>query len=360
MNAQTLFDDPSVLELMPTGVYIIDDEGLIRGFNEKACGFWGQTPKIRDHANRFCGAYTPMAAAVQEGTVCNNMEATLLRTDGTEITVVINISPLRDDTGKIVGAINAFQDITEVKEVRQRIETHRVELEKRDSFLSICSHELKTPLTALILRTQIAKRKLEAGDTTVFEPAKISQMIDQNSRLLSRVDRLVDDMLDLHRIKSGNLTLVLENVELVNLVKEVVLNNAAGIGDLDGRVSVHAVNTIEGRFDRKRIEQVVTNLITNAVKYSSGGPIAIDLSEVQETAKIKIHDSGIGIDEKDHQRIFERFTRAESESPVVGLGIGLYVTREIVEAHRGQINVQSALGQGSTFTVDLPLNRVFA
>jgi signal transduction histidine kinase len=213
-DVKALFADPSILELMPTAVYIVDHEGLVRGFNKLACDYWGQVPKLYDHDNRFCGAYrlyypdgreltrdvTPMAAAVDWGVVCKNAEVVILRPDGTKITVMVNITPLRDGAGKIVGAINAFQDISELLEARRKIEIHQEELEKRDAFLSICSHELKNPLTVLITQTQLALRRIEKNDESIFEPARTKARLQQNAHQFERLTALVDDMLDLHRI----------------------------------------------------------------------------------------------------------------------------------------------------------------
>lgn len=169
MKATAALYDRDLLDLMPTAVYVIDELGRIRSFNEKACTLWGRVPKLMDTDERFCGAFrlsyadgrplahaeTPMATAVTTGVGCRNTEVVIHRTDGTDVTVMVNISCLRDDDGRIVGAINAFQDVTDLVHARRQLEARERDLGQavaaRDGFLSMCSHELKTPITTLKL-----------------------------------------------------------------------------------------------------------------------------------------------------------------------------------------------------------------
>jgi PAS domain S-box-containing protein len=369
-HAHTLFEDPSVLELMPTAVYIIDVEGQIRGFNKRAVKFWGQTPKLRDNDHRFCGSLrlfwpdgtalhpekTPMAAAVELSITRKNGEVVIERPDGTKITVMVNIAPLLDQSGKIIGAINAFEDISEVVAARLKIESHLMELEKRDSFLSICGHELRTPLTALILQSQLLMKIAEKDPEFTLSHEQVKKTILRNLKQYSKLSRLVDDMLDLHRLKTGNLSITLEKADLGVLVKEAVAATAYGMSQDSEKVLVHVTGHMDGLFDRKRIEQVVSNLIGNAVKYGTDGPIEVDVSRSNKIGRIRVHDHGMGIALKDHDRIFERFERVGAEQTVVGLGLGLFVCKQIVEAHHGHIFVESELSKGSTFTVELPLS----
>ena len=321
---------------MPTAVYIVDDEGLIRGFNKKACEFWGRTPKILDPDNRFCGALklfhtdgaelphreTPMAAAIHTGASCKNTEVMILRPDGTSITVSVNITPLRDQSGKIIGAINAFQDISEVFESRRKIEANRLELERRDAFLSICSHELKTPLTILLMQSQMLQRRIEKKGDIVFEHERIKLMIAQNERQYNRLIRLVDDMLDLHRIKSGKLTMHFEKTDLVALVREVANNNLERLDDSATKIDIEFDEVIEGDFDRQRLEQVLSNLIGNAIKYGIDTPVHIAITKIADQVRIQVKNQGIGIAKADQDRIFERFERVSSQTNIGGFGLG--------------------------------------
>lgn len=358
---------------MPTAVFSIDVKGLIRSFNQKACELWGLTPTILDPDTRYCASYkiflpdgaslphdqTPMVAAVRDGTPCKNAEVVILRPDGTRVTVIVNIAPIRDETGHIVGAINAFSDGSELVAVRKRLESQQRELEKavatRDVFLSICSHELKTPLTSLKFQSDMAKRKLAQRDDSVFNRENVLKMIHQNDRQADRLGRLVDDMLDLTRIQSGKLTMNLEPAELGRLVRSVVANCNDHFGGLQGQITFNSCEEAVGHFDSFRIEQVITNLVSNSIRYGANKPIVIDIEKLESTVNIHFHDQGIGIAEHDQGRVFDRFERAVSATNISGLGLGLFVSRQIVEAHGGRISLKSKVGQGSTFTVELPL-----
>jgi signal transduction histidine kinase len=369
-NAKALLEDSSSLELIPVGMYIVDREGLVRGYNQKACDYWGQAPKLGDHDNLFCGAFklyypdgrellrdeSPMADAVEWGTVYKNAEVVILRPDQTRITVLVNINPLYDEKRNIIGAINAFQDITEIVAAREKIAAHQEELEKRDSFMSICSHELRTPLTVLQTQAQLALRKIEKNDHTVYEKEKTVGRLEKNILQYNRLSRLVDDMLDLHRIKSGNLSMNFQKMELGTLLKSIVANTVYGLDESSEKVQINAIGEIIAVVDRHRIEQVMVNLISNAIKYGEDGPIEVAVSTHENVAKIKIVDHGMGIAPQDQERIFERYKRVNSVGVIKGLGVGLFVTKEIVEAHYGKIYVESKLGKGSTFIVELPLN----
>jgi PAS domain S-box-containing protein len=370
LHVLELLHNPAILEYIPTAVYVIDSVGLIRSFNKRAAEFWGRRPKILDADDRYCGSFkmflpdgtslphdkTPMKAAIQDGEVCKNVEVEILRPDGTRITVIANITPLWDEHGKIVGAINAFQDITEIVNARRKVDFQQRELEMRDRFLSICSHELKTPLTSLMCRNQFAQRKISKSDRSVYEPDRVNEMVQRNCDQLNRLNRLVDDLLDVQRVRTGRLAIHLETVDLVSLVREVVSTSGEGADNLAGLVTVEAEGQVEGRFDRHRIEQVITNLFTNSIKYGAHRPVQVKVEHVGDRAKIEFRDHGLGIAEEDYGRIFEPFERAHSENGIPGMGLGLYVTKQIVEAHRGQIYVHSALGAGTTFTVDLPVS----
>jgi signal transduction histidine kinase len=226
-------------------------------------------------------------------------------------------------------------------------------IEVRDEFLSICSHELKTPLTTLKLQTQMNKRVLaKKGSLTLHS---VNSLLSSTERQADRLSRLVDDMLDVSRIVTGRLKVETETFELGGLVREVIERQTPQAEAAGCNVTVEIGPPIVGEWDRLRIDQVVTNLITNAVKYGPGRPIHVSVGEEAGEAKITIRDEGIGIAPEHHRRIFERFERAVEDSGISGLGLGLYITRQILEAHGGTIQVESQVGQGATFIVILPI-----
>lgn len=228
----------------------------------------------------------------------------------------------------------------------------------RDDFLSIASHELKTPLTSLKLQAQVMKRAIDRKDPTVFSPEKVTHLISQIDNQTTRLTRLVDDMLDISRIRTGRLKMIKEEVELNSVVKDVVERLTpqfmAAIGEAP---SIECGREIIGHWDKFRLEQVLMNLLTNAIRYGNDKPVKIKVVRTNEEACIYVTDQGIGIAPENITKIFERFERAGmSASEVSGMGLGLFITNQIVKAHGGSITVDSTPGKGSTFIVVLPLN----
>jgi signal transduction histidine kinase len=224
----------------------------------------------------------------------------------------------------------------------------------RDAFLSIASHELKTPLTSLTIQTQLRRRQLDRGETASFTPANLARMLDSDARQLDRLTRLIDDMLDISRISSGKLTINPEPVNLAQLLREVIERHVDQFHRAHCLLTVSGDETVHGLWDRFRIEQVVTNLLTNALKYGAGKPVEASVRYEQGKAILEIADQGIGIAPADHERIFRQFERAVSAGEASGLGLGLYIVKQITDLHQGSVQVQSELGKGSRFVVTLP------
>jgi signal transduction histidine kinase len=224
----------------------------------------------------------------------------------------------------------------------------------RDEFLSVASHELKTPLTPLSLKLQALERMVDQGG----EPGFFEQLrkdVDVMRRQVRRLSALISDLLDVARISGGRLKLQLEEVELPTLVRDVVSRFELEVERVGGRIEVHAGEPFIGHWDRLRLEQVVTNLLSNALKYGQGRPIQVQVETQGRQARLTVRDQGIGVEPQLRARIFEKFERAVSDRHYGGLGLGLYITRQIVEAMGGSIGVESAPHQGATFTVLLPL-----
>jgi len=227
-------------------------------------------------------------------------------------------------------------------------------LNQREEFISIASHELKTPITSLKLQTQLAMRRMERTAGGGLEAEYARSLLVTSNRQLDRLARLVEDMLDIARITTDKLSLVVLEVDLGELVREVVDRFKVQLAAMGVRIGYDAAPGVRAACDPMRIEQVVTNLITNAIRYGDGKPIEVTVKAEAPRALLCVRDFGVGIEEKDQARIFQRFERASSTN-VSGLGLGLYISRDIVQAHGGTIRVESALGKGSTFTVELPL-----
>jgi PAS domain S-box-containing protein len=262
----------------------------------------------------------------------------------------LHLEPIKDENGLTTGILHMAFDVTEQIEKEKKLEDA---LKARDQFLSVASHELKTPLTSLKLQAQLTLRTLSLN--RVIPQERQLSNAQQTSEFVGRLTKLIDDMLDVSRIRTGKLILDRSQNELGDLLREVIfrlsfLFEAAG---LKVPVIDHDLK-IYGQWDRFRIEQVIGNLITNGIRYGQGKPIEITIEESENSAIVSVTDQGYGISEADLQRIFGRFERAINSSEVSGLGLGLFISQEIVEAHGGQIRVKSELGKGSTFMVELP------
>ncbi len=223
----------------------------------------------------------------------------------------------------------------------------------RDDFLSIASHELRTPLTALKLAVQNLHRMQRSPGGA--SPEDVSRALGTAERQGARLEALVSGLLDVSRIQGGRLELALEEVDLSALVADVVAQFEEQLGEVGSAVQLRATGPVRGRWDRFRLTQVVTNLVSNSVKYGAGRPIEIEVASDGERARLAVRDHGIGIGPEDQAHIFQRFARAAPSRNYGGLGLGLYIVRRLAEAHGGSVRVDSALGEGSTFVVELPV-----
>ncbi|WP_438001119.1 PAS domain-containing sensor histidine kinase [Sorangium sp. So ce185] len=296
--------------------------------------------------------------AILAGTALEDEEV-MPQDDGVHTYLAIKF-PLRDAAGVPYAVGGISTDITE----RKKIEAERALLleeeqraraaaeaavRMRDDFVSIASHELYTPIAGLKLAVQGLMREATAL------PAGAQRLAGMAERQCRRLVRLIEDLLDVARIQAGKLELKLEDVDLRALSREVVEDFEVELKQSGSTVTWRADAPVVGSWDRARLEQVVTNLVLNAIKYGRGKPIEISVAADGEMAKLVVADRGIGIAASCVPYIFERFERGVSAQHYGGLGLGLYISRRIVDAHGGSIRVESELGAGAAFIVDLPL-----
>ncbi len=288
-----------------------------------------------------------------------NVEFKIVNRQGGERWVLARGKTLRtaeEGKEKLIG-INI--DLTEQKLIEEKLrqtETNLLKaLEVRDEFLAIASHELKTPLTSLKLQIQMFQRTMlreghdERGDD------KIRAFVERGGRQVDRLTRLVDDMLDISRIRTGKLTLKKELCDLSPMLKEIIARNREQfILSGSGEPLLQEFATVQGLWDPLRIDQVLTNIISNGIRYGLGNPISIAIQRISENVRISVKDHGQGIQAADQRKIFERYERGILSREASGLGLGLFITKQIVEAHGGRIWVESEFQMGSTFFVDLP------
>jgi signal transduction histidine kinase len=228
------------------------------------------------------------------------------------------------------------------------------ELRLRDEFLSVASHELKTPLTSLQLEVEGLMRRVRRAGHTPIAADSITARLESADAQAERLARLINQLLDVTRMTAGRLQLDLEEVDLAEVVRTVVAQSRQALDQAACALQVEAPEPVPGRWDRTRVEQLVTNLMGNACKYGAGHPIEVTVNGSATEGQLVVRDQGIGIAPGDQARIFDRFERAASEREFGGLGLGLWICRSIAVALGGEISVVSAPGQGSTFTVRLP------
>jgi PAS domain S-box-containing protein len=227
----------------------------------------------------------------------------------------------------------------------------------RDEFLSIASHELKTPVTSLKLQIQITRRNVKPETGQIPSPEKLIKFLDIANAQVDRLTRLIEDLLDVSRIQAGKITFDFESVDLGELMHDVISRYADPLREAGCELTLQIEKKVMAEVDKGRFEQVMVNLISNSIKYAPGKPVRISLREAGNQAEISVKDSGPGIPAERLPRIFERFERAVSSRNISGLGLGLFITREILKAHGGTIRVISEPGKGTDFIVQLPKAR---
>ncbi len=275
-----------------------------------------------------------------------------------KVSVFVELYCQRRETSRQVHALEKSQQ--EQQALLSQLKTTQIELEQalrlRDDFMSMAAHELRTPINTLFLETQLRKMQLKRGQAEIFDAAYLQTMVDKDQRQIQSMVRLIDDMLDASRIRSNRLSIRPVQFELSALLARVVDNLSNQAIDADTTITLSAPTPVNGMWDEFRIEQVVINLLTNALRYGRAKPVEITLHALPDGARIEVRDHGMGIPEEDQLRIFEQFERVTGNDGTGGLGLGLFITRQLVEAHGGFISVKSRRGEGSTFEVTLPLN----
>lgn len=226
----------------------------------------------------------------------------------------------------------------------------------RDDFISIASHELRTPLTPMKMQMSILKRHLKEAATDPGKMNTLSQVVEGADRQVERLSILVEDMLDVSRMTAGPIILDIQSCDLAELTKNIVQGFQNDFLKHNTRVHLIIPNAVIGFWDAKRLEQVVVNFVTNAIKYGRGQDIEVSVKKTKDKAVLAVKDYGIGISKSDQKKLFGRFTRLVSVKNYGGLGLGLYIAHQIVEAHHGEIQVDSELGKGATFSMVLPLD----
>lgn len=286
----------------------------------------------------------PIQQAFRTGEVVTGVEMIATNGDGQQVPVLMSAAPIHDDDGPVVGVVAVFRDIVALKEAARL----------KDEFVSVVSHELRSPLTPIRGFVQLVARDLarEGGhDPQVSRLNSIAGHVD-------RMTRLVDDLLDVSRLKSGSLEIRRGETDLAELCQDVIRDRTSTAAT--HQIVLTTDTPITGNWDADRLYQVIDNLVGNALKYSPpGGTISVRTGrdEASGSAWVSVADDGPGISATDKERIFGAFyrTREAAASQIAGLGLGLYICHELVAAHGGTIEVTDAPDGGAAFTVRLPL-----
>jgi len=287
--------------------------------------------------------------------------------DGVRTTryVTYSVQPFRLHDGAVGGLIICGADVTvevQARENEQRAQAERerlleelqAALHARDDFLMVASHELRTPLTSLQLTASSVLRQLQRTEGKSLPAPVLDERMRTVKRQLDRLEQLINALLDVSRIGAGRLELQLEHVDLVEVANDVLTRLRDEASRQNVSLELQAPPSLTGIWDRSRLDQILTNLVTNAIKYGQSKPVDVVVAATNGRAEVRVVDRGIGVDPEQQERIFGKFERAASQRNYGGLGLGLWITRELVELMRGEVRVDSTPGHGATFIVSLP------
>jgi PAS domain S-box-containing protein len=336
----------NLADAIPQIVWTAGADGEITYFNRRWQDYTGQSPEQSRgggwmaalHAGDVARAASSWQDGLQRREVFE-LECRLTGHRGEARWHLCRAVPEVSD-GQIVAWLGTFTDCDDLK---RACDTAELAVSMRDEFLSIASHELRTPLTTLQLRLNSLHGEIDGS-------RKLDACLRQSARLVS----LVESLFDFSRITTGKLVLKRERFDLAQAARDAVDRLSAVAAVAGVNVRVEGEDNVCGTWDRMRIEQVIENLVNNAIKYAANSPIVVAVHASDDTAKIAVTDHGPGIANADLTRIFGPFERASSNVSYSGMGLGLYIAREYTTAHRGTIAVTSTPGESTTFTVELP------
>ncbi|HEX2571427.1 MAG TPA: ATP-binding protein [Polyangia bacterium] len=277
-----------------------------------------------------------------------------VRKDGSHFWAECMIDAIRSGDA-LVGYSCICRDISEKKRL---VDDLQQAVRARDEFLSIASHELKTPLTSLQLQVDGYRHLVEQHPELPATTARLAKKMATIARQTERLQVLIEHLLDVTRVTSGRLVLEPDRVDLTDIVRRVLILFEDRIERAGVTVELRPFVSVVGHWDRLRLEEVVGSLLGNAIKYGAHRPVEISVGPAEDRARLVVTDHGIGMSPEERDRIFQRFERAVPETHYGGFGLGLWMVRQVVEAHRGSIEVFSEKGRGSTFIVELPITKV--
>ena len=355
----------SVLDSIPNPLFLLEvSTGKVKFANRMANEMVGGRFLMDASTTEYYGAYEmtnlegrvlaysewPGARAIS-GEVLRDLEV-VWRTPQGCFSLLVDSEPVPAVNGEPAQVIVIFRDVTKMKAFELELK-HLIGI--RDEFLSIASHELKTPITSLKMQIQMTERRVrpESGMEPCLE--KISKALHTSSIQVNRLISLVEDLLDVTRLQIGQLNFHFAPCDLLSLLREVIERFQGQLATSGSSISLICTDDlVAGIWDSIRIEQVINNLISNAIKYAPRTEILVELRAGQNGISLSVQDFGRGIPKSFQTSIFEKFQRGSASRNMGGLGLGLFISKQIVDGHRGAIDLESELGQGAKFTVHLP------
>lgn len=331
----------SILQQLPVGVLITNNKGKIEYINKQLDLIVGNKIAVgKKLASQYSTVYSTITRVINNKKTLSNKEFVIERADKRKFYIRINASPIFDKNGKFMAAASIVDDITNDREMELR----------KDDFINMASHELKTPMTSMNLYISSLEDKVKSNRNK-----KLNYVVSNMKIQIDRLQRIINELLDVSRIQTGKLAFSKDYFRLDQMLEETIgmlqeTTKQKIIFSKRGPIKINA--------DRFRIYQVVTNLLSNAIKYSGRkGDIVISLKRAKKDAIVSVSDLGIGISKENQIKIFDKLYQVGDsvEKTYPGFGMGLYIAKEIIKRHKGKIWVESEKEKGSTFYFSLPL-----
>lgn len=345
----------AILQQLPLGVVITDSNGVVVQSNKQVEVILGvkisagllagrdMVVKTSQNGKELQPAQSPLAKVINTGKPIVGKELDIERPDGRKVYIQVSATPIHNRKGKIIAAVSIFSDITAQKDLEKR----------KDDFVNMASHELKTPITSMMLYIDSLLLQIKK-----YRDTRADKTLNSIKYQTIRLKELVSDLLDVSRLQTGKMNFNIEEFKLDSLVEETV-DQLRGSMKVNRKLIFKSKKPVKVNGDKFRIYQVLTNLITNADKYSPGPTdILVSVTSREDKAVVSVQDYGIGIPRSQIPKVFDRLYQVtdDKEKTFPGLGMGLYISSQIIKRHRGQIWVESEKDKGSTFYFSLPLN----
>jgi two-component system sensor histidine kinase VicK len=347
-------------EAMPQMAFIAGADGSIIYFNARWYAYVGAEPGVTEgwdwqnrpihHPDDLEPTLHTWRESLRTGKPYE-VQYRLRRHDGEYRWHLGRATPARNREGEIIRWFGTNTDIHEQKLVQEELARA---VRARDDFLAVAAHELRTPVTALLLQSQLRRRLLSRQGHAYFGEERLNEMFAQDQRQADRLARLMDDILDVSQLSRDRFVLRLAELNIGAFAAEIAEKMRPAFVAKGVALEVTAAPSLTVPADAARMERAIANLLSNALKYGDRSPVTISVEETGTGVCLAVSDRGPGIAAADQERIFRRFERANGSVDISGLGLGLYITREIVEAHGGTLTLESEAGVKTTFRIFLP------